>query len=224
MSLLVIIGRLLLAALCSASIGFEREAARKSAGLRTHTLVGVGAASFAIVSIIGFDGPDESRLAAQIVTGVGFLGAGAIFREGATVKGLTTAAGLWAVAAIGVAAGSGSYGLAVITTIVIVAVLFSLQAADQAVARRTTVAKDRIEVTLANAGDVAGLLKFCRRTDPDIEQMSFRRLNDGRAVLTLAVHPKRVDMISEMIASQKHVDKAERLSPLYWSQQKPDAR
>jgi len=223
MSVIEIIGRLLLAAVCSASIGFEREAARKSAGLRTHTLVGVGAASFSIVSIIGFEGPDQSRLAAQIVTGVGFLGAGAIFREGANVKGLTTAAGLWAVASVGVAAGSGSYPLAIITTIVIAGVLYSLQAADKALARRTDVAKDRLEVTLSEAGDVGDLMKFCRRTDPAIEQMSFRRLNDGRGVLTLAVDPKKTDMVGEMVASQKRVEKVERLSPLYWSQKEPGA-
>jgi putative Mg2+ transporter-C (MgtC) family protein len=221
MSVMEIIGRLVLAAACSAFIGFEREAARKSAGLRTHTLVGVGAASFSIVSIIGFEGPDQSRLAAQIVTGVGFLGAGAIFREGANVKGLTTAAGLWAVASVGVAAGSGSYPLAIVTTIVIAVVLYSLQAADKALARRTDVAKDRLEVTLAEAGDVGDLMKFCRRTDPAIEQLSFRRLADGRGILTLAVHPKKTDMISEMVASQKRIDKVERLSPLYWSQKHP---
>jgi putative Mg2+ transporter-C (MgtC) family protein len=95
MSIIEIIARLVLAGVCSAAVGFEREASNKAAGLRTHTLVGVGAASFAVVSIIGFDGPDESRLAAQIVTGVGFLGAGAIFRDGGSVSGLTTAAGIW---------------------------------------------------------------------------------------------------------------------------------
>jgi putative Mg2+ transporter-C (MgtC) family protein len=221
MSVIEVIGRLLLAALCSSFIGFEREAARKSAGLRTHTLVGVGAASFSVVSIIGFEGPDESRLAAQIVTGVGFLGAGAIFREGANVKGLTTAAGLWAVASVGVAAGSGSYPLAIITTVVIAGVLYSLQAADRALERHTSVTKDRIEVTLSAAGDVGDLLKFCRKTDPGIEQMSFRRLGDGRGILTLAVHPKNLDMISEMVASQKRIERVERLSPLYWTQKKP---
>ena len=98
---LEILGRLVLAAMCSGLIGYERETARKAAGLRTHTLVGVGAAIFAIASMTSFDGPDESRIAAQIVTGVGFLGAGAIFRQGALVTGLTTAAGLWVAAAIG---------------------------------------------------------------------------------------------------------------------------
>ena len=118
MSILAILGRLILAAVCSGLIGYERESARKAAGLRTFTLVGVGAAVFSIVSMIGFEGPDQSRIAAQIVTGVGFLGAGAIFRDGAFVSGLTTAAGLWVVASIGMAAGSGSIELAIVGTVV----------------------------------------------------------------------------------------------------------
>ena len=218
MSILEIIGRLVLAAVCSALIGFEREASRKAAGLRTHTLVGVGAATFSIVSIIGFDGPDQSRIAAQIVTGVGFLGAGAIFREGTSVTGLTTAAGLWAVAAIGVAAGSGSYPLAFTTTVVILLVLYSLRSADAALARRTEVSKPRLEITLTQAAALSGLIKFCRKADPGVEQLDFKRLPDGKALLTLNVSPDRFDMVSEMVASHEGVERAERLSPLFWPQ------
>ena len=126
----VVFGRLLLAAVCSGLIGYERESSRKAAGLRTHTLVGVGAAVFTIVSIVGFPGSDSSRVAAQIVTGVGFLGAGAIFREGTYVTGLTTAAGLWVVAALGMAAGSGSYWVAIIGTAVALGTLYGLRAID----------------------------------------------------------------------------------------------
>ncbi len=86
----------------------------------------MGAAIFSVASIIGFEGPDQSRIAAQIVTGVGFLGAGAIFREGAVVSGLTTAAGLWVVASIGIAAGSGTYWLAAIGTLVALGTLYGL--------------------------------------------------------------------------------------------------
>ena len=136
MSPMVMLGRLLLAALCSGFIGYERETAQKSAGLRTHTLVGVGAAVFTVASITGFDGPDESRVAAQIVTGVGFLGAGAIFRDGQFVSGLTTAAGLWVVASLGMAAGSGTYWLAGIGTAVTLSTLYGLRAVDAAVLRR----------------------------------------------------------------------------------------
>jgi putative Mg2+ transporter-C (MgtC) family protein len=118
--------RLLLAAGLGAAIGLERELDDKAAGLRTHMLVSVGSALFTLVSAYGFHDflvnggsvvrTDPSRIAAQIVTGVGFLGAGVIFRQGFTIRGLTTAATLWLVAAIGMAAGAGFWEGAVIAT------------------------------------------------------------------------------------------------------------
>jgi len=117
--------RLLLAALLGAIIGYQRERANKPAGLRTHTLICVGAALFTIASIYGFGvGADPSRLAAGIVAGIGFLGAGAIFhREAGIVQGLTTAATIWSVAAIGLAAGAGMYIISAVTTAVVLIIL-----------------------------------------------------------------------------------------------------
>jgi putative Mg2+ transporter-C (MgtC) family protein len=110
-------------------IGLERELRERAAGLRTHMLVGVGSALFTIVSAYGWsdfvfnrdEGTilDPTRIAAQIVTGIGFLGAGAIIRQGLSVRGLTTAAGLWVVAAIGMAAGAGYYSAALIGTAIV---------------------------------------------------------------------------------------------------------
>jgi putative Mg2+ transporter-C (MgtC) family protein len=116
--------RLLLAAVLGAVIGFEREIHDHPAGMRTHLLVSLGSAAFTVLSIYGFPSEegaptDTSRVAAQIVTGIGFLGAGAILRQGLTVRGLTTAASLWIVAAIGMAAGAGFYSAAVITTAIV---------------------------------------------------------------------------------------------------------
>ena len=116
--------RLIVAALLSAVIGLERELRQQDAGLRTHMLVGLGAALFASVGIAM--GSDPTRIAAQVVSGIGFLGAGAIFRSGETIRGLTTAAGLWLVAAVGVSAGSGLIQLAVIATVVGLAILYGL--------------------------------------------------------------------------------------------------
>ncbi len=115
---------LIVAAVLSAVIGIERELRQQDAGLRTHMLVGLGAALFAAVGIAM--GSDPTRIAAQVVSGIGFLGAGAIFRSGETVRGLTTAAGLWLVAAIGVSAGSGLIQLAVIATVVGLGILYGL--------------------------------------------------------------------------------------------------
>ena len=115
---------LLVAAGLSGLVGFERQFNKRDAGLRTHIMVGMGAALF---TIVGAElGMDRTRMAAQVVSGIGFIGAGTIFRAGDSIKGLTTAAGLWTVAAIGVAAGFGMIGLATTATLVALFVLFGL--------------------------------------------------------------------------------------------------
>jgi putative Mg2+ transporter-C (MgtC) family protein len=115
---------LLVAAGLSGLVGFEREYTGRDAGLRTHIMVGMGAALF---TIVGAElGVDRTRMAAQVVSGIGFLGAGTIFRAGDNVKGLTTAAGLWTVAGIGVAAGFGMLLLATTATVIALVVLFGL--------------------------------------------------------------------------------------------------
>jgi len=118
--------RLLLAAALGAGIGYQRERANKPAGLRTHMLISLGSALFTVVSIFGFSGTvDPSRVAAGVVTGIGFIGAGVILRgvRGEHVVGLTTAASIWAVAAIGMAAGVGMYLIATVVTVIAVLVL-----------------------------------------------------------------------------------------------------
>jgi uncharacterized membrane protein YhiD involved in acid resistance len=217
----VMFGRLVLAATCSGLIGYERETARKSAGLRTHTLVGVGAAIFSIASIISFDGPDEARIAAQIVTGVGFLGAGAIFRQGALVSGLTTAAGLWVAASIGMAAGSGSYWLASLGTLVTLATLYGLSEADRAIARRKVKVKSRLEVYIGDTSKLEGLFKFIHRIDPEATQLDFKRRGDGQAVLIIACDDDKKHMLSELLASHRIVTSVQELEPRHWPQEKP---
>ena len=121
------IWRLLLAAALGAAIGLEREYRQKPAGLRTNILIGIGASLFTIVSLTLASGAgDQSRVAGQIVTGIGFLGGGAIMRYGDTVHGMTTAATIWMNAAIGVAAGAGQFGLATIATALTLVVLVVL--------------------------------------------------------------------------------------------------
>ena len=114
----LILWRLLLAAVFGGVIGWQRELADRPAGLRTHMTVAVGAALFMMISIADYHSrvADPTRIAAQVVTGIGFLGAGTIIRQGSIVRGLTTAASLWAVAAIGLASGLGYYLEAVLGT------------------------------------------------------------------------------------------------------------
>ncbi len=117
--------RLLLATVLGAGIGYQREKARKAAGLRTHILICLGAALLTVASIYGFGiGADPSRVAAAVVVGIGFVGAGAIIRSGeGYITGLTTAASIWAVAAIGLAAGAGLYIVSVVAAILTFIVL-----------------------------------------------------------------------------------------------------
>ena len=132
---LELVRRLLTAALLGGIIGFEREIHNKSAGLRTNILIALGSALFTVMSSRLGDAPgtDLSRVASQIVVGVGFLGAGAIMRNGTDVKGLTTAATIWVNAALGVAVGGGEYHLAFIATGVTLAVLAALRPIERGI-------------------------------------------------------------------------------------------
>lgn len=127
--------------LCS-FIGFEREKRGRSAGLRTHLLVGVGSCIIMIVSIYGFPGDssrDIARLAAQVVAGVGFLGAGAIIHNGSGIKGLTTASTIWLVMAIGLACGSMNFVLAILGTILVMVILTMFRKVERTVNRTNPV-------------------------------------------------------------------------------------
>jgi len=131
--------RLVLAAVLGSLIGFERERLLWAAGIRTHMLVSVGACLLMIVSAYGFQQAlemqhvilDPSRIAAQVVSGIGFLGAGAILLKGEVVRGLTTAASIWAVAAIGLAAGGGLYFAAAVSTIIILVILAGIKPLEE---------------------------------------------------------------------------------------------
>ena len=159
----IIFERVLMAVLLGFSIGLEREMTNKYAGLRTNILVCVGACVFTILSIYGFptfaDGDnvlvsnatgirDTSRVAAQVVTGIGFIGGGAVLRHGATIFGLTTAATLWIAASIGMACGTGMFGLAVISTVLSIIVLVSVRIFEKNVLVTSTKNLKRLKLEL----------------------------------------------------------------------------
>jgi putative Mg2+ transporter-C (MgtC) family protein len=172
--------RLTLAAVLGGLIGFERELREREAGLRTHLLVALGSALFTIVGAYGFDAflntgasvvrADPTRIAAQIVTGIGFLGAGAIIRQGLSVRGLTTAATLWVVAAVGLAAGAGYYSVAVITTALVLIALYPLRVMAYTIVRRFQPDDGRLLVALP-AGEPPG------RIVDEIERLGARILS-----------------------------------------------
>jgi len=150
-----------------ALIGFERELRDREAGVRTHLLVSLGSALFTIVSAYGFHEflvnggnvvrADPSRIAAQIVTGIGFLGAGAIIREGLSVRGLTTAATLWVVAAIGMGCGAGYYWPAAAATVLTLVALWPLRILAYRLIERIKPEEDRITVELREGTPLAKL-------------------------------------------------------------------
>lgn len=144
-TVLLIIVSLLVTILCAGVIGFEREYHGHAAGLRTHLLVAIGSALIMIVSIYGFpeiaqsDTRDPARLAAQVVSGIGFLGAGTIIQTGTDVKGLTTATTLWLAMAIGLSAGSGNFIVTIIAATLAFVSLVSLRKIEKLASRRNPI-------------------------------------------------------------------------------------
>lgn len=161
--------RLILAAILGSVIGFERERQSWAAGLRTHMLVAVSSALVMIVSQFGFAGVlgrpdvvlDPSRIAAQVVSGIGFLGAGAILLRGEVIRGLTTAASVWSVAAIGLAVGAGLNTAAIAATIIILAILAGMKPIERRYIsvrqrRRLSLRADRGTLTLDSLRSILG--------------------------------------------------------------------
>ena len=189
--------RLVVAAVLSGLIGFEREARHKAAGLRTHMLVGLGAALFTLVGAEGFEGNDPARVAAQIVTGVGFLGAGAIFRRGATVSGLTTAAGLWAVAAIGMTAGAGLEEGAIAATVIAVVILYGLGLVETKLAeRRAPTSMHTIAVTMSNLRELSEIVMLVSALDDKGKLVGVGRPASDEIVTTFDVHTTKLALVT----------------------------
>lgn len=155
---MVIALRLVLAVIFGSIIGLERELHNHPAGFRTHILVCIGSTLFTLVSISSFGGDDSSRVAAQIVSGIGFLGAGTILREGATIRGLTTAASLWSVAGVGMAIGTGYYWGATLTTALMVVVLFFFYSLEKRLWQRTKTVDITVDDVPGQLGKVASKL------------------------------------------------------------------
>ncbi len=149
--------RLILAAFLGGLIGLERSTGDRPAGLRTHVLVATGSALLMIVSIYGTDGVtagrDPSRIASQVVSGIGFLGAGTILHEGLTVKGLTTAASLWVVSAIGLAVGSGLLWVSVIATVMSLVTLMLIRGLERKVLPTGRTVKCRVRLLMGKNPD-----------------------------------------------------------------------
>jgi putative Mg2+ transporter-C (MgtC) family protein len=192
LSWLEVVLRVVLAAGLGGAIGLERELRERQAGLRTHMLVSVGAALFTIVSAYAWtdwrfsseEGLvfDPTRIAAQVVTGIGFLGAGAIIRQGLSIRGLTTAATLWVVAAIGMAAGVGYYEAAIVTTGLVLLSLWPLRILAYRLSVRARPEEGRLAVELPAGTSAVSVLEAVERAGADVSALEFEEEGDRRRV------------------------------------------
>jgi putative Mg2+ transporter-C (MgtC) family protein len=187
--------RILLGTVLGGVIGLERDLRGRSAGLRTHTVVALASATFMVVStrFIYFQhyvagdlvAVDPSRIAASVVSGIGFLGAGAILRTGITIKGLTTAAGLWLVSAIGMAAGGGMYFESVFVTATGLSALTLLRRFED---RGEPIARQRISLVVDQAlSPVSAIVAALTATGTVLSQEEYERQLDGRIRITFEV-------------------------------------
>jgi putative Mg2+ transporter-C (MgtC) family protein len=195
--------RVVVAAGLGGAVGLERELREREAGFRTHLLVSVGSCLFTLVSAYGFHEflvgggnivrTDPTRIAAQIVTGVGFLGAGAIIRQGFSVRGLTTAATLWVVAAIGMASGAGYYSAAVITTALVLFSLWPLRIIAFRTMSRFRPETDRLLAQLSTGESPAPLIERIETLGGQVQALEVGHEADRRTVLLDVTLPPKVD-------------------------------
>lgn len=197
--------RLVISALAGALVGYERKRRQKEAGMRTHCMVAVGAALFAIVSKYGyfdvtvFDSisADASRVAANIVTGVCFLGAGMIFVKNKSISGLTTAAGIWVVSAIGLAFGSGLYNMGLVVTIIMVMLQYVLH--KPLVMIEGSSARE-ITCVVENWDDIDKLKDVLKRLDSSSYYSCIEKKADGSALVKFVVRIEHGDLVDDIYA------------------------
>ena len=185
--------RLIIAAALGAAVGAEREIHGHPAGIRTHMLVALGSALFTVMSVQGIvangvaTGPiDGSRIAAQIVSGIGFLGAGAILKDGVVIRGLTTAASLWATAAVGMAAGASEHIIAVVGTVIILTSLWPINALAERL-RGSHLPELQVRLTLEHVEAIGRISSVLGNAKIDIASLQTQRMgkDEYRADLSL---------------------------------------
>lgn len=200
--------RLVLAVLLGGLIGFERQQRKKSAGLRTHILVCLGSCLVAILSVnlyesvAGMTNADPARLAAQVVSGIGFLGAGAIMKEGPTIRGLTTAASLWVVASVGLAVGVGAYVGAVTTALLVVAILEMLPRIEKLYGREESskAAYEMIIHSREKPGQLGQIGSCLGRFGISINQIHIEDTESGEILIPLTIRLPESVNITEVTA------------------------
>jgi putative Mg2+ transporter-C (MgtC) family protein len=194
--------RLVVASVLGALLGLEREIHEHPAGMRTHLLVSLGSGGFTVLSIGAFPAPgaDPARIAAQIVAGIGFLGAGAILKEGATIRGLTTASSLWVAAAIGMAAGAGALVVAITVTAIAIISLWPLRLVTERVIDRER-HRVRLRLFAADPAVIARLVSVIGAQHGTIAQLATKGAGGDRLEIDLEVHTKDVESGAALTAA-----------------------
>ncbi|MGZ4397329.1 MAG: MgtC/SapB family protein [Gaiellaceae bacterium] len=214
--------RLALAAVFGGVIGIERELRDREAGFRTHLLVSLGSAVFTLVSAYAWSGWhfsratgvsfDPTRIAAQIVTGIGFLGAGTIIRHGTSVRGLTTAATLWTVAAIGMASGAGYYSVAALATAMTLFVLWPLRIVAYRVFGGLRSVSGHLLIELREGGSVSAVLARVEQQRVHVHGVRVREPRRGRRRVELELalpHGTRMDALADGLLAADEVAEVE---------------
>ncbi|MDD4878902.1 MAG: MgtC/SapB family protein [Candidatus Omnitrophica bacterium] len=204
--------RLCLAAVLSGFIGYEREVHGRLAGLRTHILVGIGSTLIMLTSMHIFDiyrgvaTPDPGRIAAQVVSGIGFLGAGTIIRFKASVRGLTTAASLWTVAGLGLAVGAGLFIPATITTILALVALFFLNRLERVMIRRDWYKALEID-TKAGASQLQEIRSVLSDYDVEIKDFDVKKSSSSEGlIIKIIVKLLTNEFDSEILSKIRELD------------------
>lgn len=210
-----IVGRLAMAAVLGGAIGLEREYDGQDAGFRTHLLVVVGAALFALVSVAGFDSYivddrgatnvniDLTRIASYVAAGIGFIGGGAILKYGGRVSGVTTAASLWTGAALGLAVGLGLWVAALTTTVIVLLALEALAPLGNFAQRLGRRRRSHIDVILDDDSDLDRVVAMLQGADTPIRRMQFGEGPDDRSAISVEFweHPSNGDDIVRKLSS-----------------------
>ncbi|MCR8658565.1 MgtC/SapB family protein [Paenibacillus endoradicis] len=213
--------RVLIAAALGGLVGFEREWSNHAAGLRTHILVCIGSAVIMLLSIYGFNQfvneasvrMDPARLAAQVISGIGFLGAGAIMRDGSKVSGLTTAASIWVVAAIGLCVGAGFLFTAVLTTVIVLISLFVLNKLENQMMRHRR-HRQLVIAVFDKPGMIANVFTQLGEQGIQVTKMSLHNKDEDQPIteMNLCVKVKshiRLNKSIELINNMEHVKSIE---------------
>jgi putative Mg2+ transporter-C (MgtC) family protein len=197
--------RMIVAAVLAGAIGIEREIREHTAGFRTHILVAVGAAAFTLASSYGLEGTtfDPNRISAQVVTGIGFLGAGAIIRYGVSVRGLTTAASLWAVAAVGLLTAQGFFSAALVTTGVVIISLYVLRFVEDRLLyniRRSRSFGVRVHFAAPGFAPLTELFSVLQQAHVAVKEMGAAPGEDGAQTIHLLLDVPRSIGATELTA------------------------